>query len=50
LVTTRGERWQGKGVGGRIRYKKCVHMYTNAKMIPVETIPAMGKEEKRRIL
>jgi hypothetical protein len=25
--------------------KKCVHMYVNAKMIPVETIPGMGEEE-----
>jgi hypothetical protein len=29
-------------VGGWIQYKKCVHMYVNVKMIPVETIPEMG--------
>jgi hypothetical protein len=34
-------RW-GKGVGGGIWCKYCVHMYENAKMRPVETIPGMG--------
>jgi hypothetical protein len=24
--------------------QKCVHIYVNAKMIPIETIPAMGAE------
>jgi hypothetical protein len=31
----------GKRIGGWIRYKYCVHMYVNAKMMPVETIPGM---------
>jgi hypothetical protein len=31
----------GKGVGGRIQYKKCVHIYINAKMLPVETVPGI---------
>jgi hypothetical protein len=26
--------------------KKCVHMYVNAKTIPVETIPGMGEGDK----
>jgi hypothetical protein len=26
---------------GSRRVKKCVHMYVNAKMIPVETIPGI---------
>jgi hypothetical protein len=34
----------GKG-GRRVNsaQKKCVHMYVNAKTIPVETIPGMGE-------
>jgi hypothetical protein len=36
-------QWEGgKGVGGRIWCKYCVHMYVNTKMIPVETILGMG--------
>jgi methylaspartate ammonia-lyase len=37
----------GGGSGGKDEYgaKKCVHMYVNAKMIPVVTIPGMGKGE-----
>jgi hypothetical protein len=31
----------GKEVGRRIWYKKCIHMYVNAKMIPVQTIPGI---------
>jgi rubredoxin len=26
--------------------KKCVHIYVNAKMIPVETIPGIGMGDK----
>jgi hypothetical protein len=33
----------GKGVGGCIQFKNCVHTYVNAKMIPVETILRMGE-------
>jgi hypothetical protein len=33
-----GGRWWGKSVGGKIQYKKCVHIYVNAKTIPIETI------------
>jgi hypothetical protein len=43
LVLVGGGRWQGKGVGGWIWCKKCVHMYENAKMMPVETVPGMGQ-------
>jgi hypothetical protein len=35
-------RWQGKGIGGWIQYKKCVYTYVNVKLVPVETIPGMG--------
>jgi hypothetical protein len=42
VVPVGGGRWWGKGVGGWIRCKKCVHMYVNAKMILVETIPGMS--------
>jgi hypothetical protein len=34
-----GGRWQGKGVGGWIWCKKCVHMNVNEKIIPVEALP-----------
>jgi hypothetical protein len=37
------ERWRGKGVGGVIWCKHCVHMYVNVKVIPVETVPGMGE-------
>jgi hypothetical protein len=30
-----------KGVRGQIHCKKCMHMYVNAKMIPIETIPGI---------
>jgi hypothetical protein len=42
LVTVGGERRRGKGIGGQIWCKYCLHMYVNGKMIPVETIPGMG--------
>jgi hypothetical protein len=29
----------GKGAGGWIWCKQCIHVYVNAKMIPVETAP-----------
>jgi hypothetical protein len=29
------------GIGGRGQCKKCVHIYANAKMIPVETVPGI---------
>jgi hypothetical protein len=35
-------RWQGKDVVGWKWCEICVHMYVNAKMIPVETIPGIG--------
>jgi hypothetical protein len=36
---------------GRVHtVQKCVHMYVNAKMIPVETIPRMGREEDKEEL
>jgi hypothetical protein len=35
--TSGKEEVVGKGVGGWISYKQCVHMYVNAKVIPVET-------------
>jgi hypothetical protein len=31
----------GEGVGGGM--KKCVHMYVNAKMIPIETVPEIWR-------
>jgi hypothetical protein len=37
-------RWRGRGVRERMQCKNCVHMFVNAKMIPVETTP--GMEEK----
>jgi hypothetical protein len=39
-----GERWQGKGIRRWIPHRKYIHMYVNAKMIPIETIPGMGVE------
>jgi hypothetical protein len=41
----RGEEVVRKGVGRGIQCKYCVHMYVNAKMIPVETVPGMGEGE-----
>jgi hypothetical protein len=47
-----GEGWkqwerggEGEGEGGRrgIWCKKCAHLYVNAKMRPVETVPGMGE-------
>jgi hypothetical protein len=35
------EKMWGKGVGGWIWYKYCVHMYVNGKMRLIETIPGM---------
>jgi hypothetical protein len=35
-------RWQRKQGRGWIQCQKCVHMYVNAIMIPVVTIPWMG--------
>jgi hypothetical protein len=35
-------RMCGKGVGGRIWGKYCVHRYVNGKMRPAENIPGMG--------
>jgi hypothetical protein len=37
------DKWWGKGVGGRIQCKKCVHVHVNAKMMPVETSPGIGE-------
>jgi hypothetical protein len=37
-----GGRW-GKGVGGRIWCKYCVHVSVNGEMRPVETIPRVGE-------
>jgi hypothetical protein len=31
----------GKGVGGWIWCKQCIHMYVNTKMIPVEAVPGI---------
>jgi hypothetical protein len=51
LVLPRGEnlyQWEvevlGKGVGGWIGTKQCVHMYVNTKMTPVKTTPRMEEE------
>jgi hypothetical protein len=41
----------GKGAGGWIWCKQCIHVYVNAKMIPVETSRNLGRvdgKEKRR--
>jgi hypothetical protein len=35
----------GKGVGGLIRCKKCVHMYVNVKMVPIETVTGIVERE-----
>jgi hypothetical protein len=41
-----GEREEvAKGVGGRTWCKHCMHVYINAKMIPVETVPGIRKGE-----
>jgi hypothetical protein len=37
-----GRSW-GRGEGGWIWYKYCIHMYVNGKMKSVETIPGMGR-------
>jgi hypothetical protein len=42
--TSRRQEVAGKEGRGRIQYKKCVHMYANAKIVPVAAIPGMGKE------
>jgi hypothetical protein len=34
----------GKGMGGWIWCKYCVHIYVNGKIRPVETIPVMREE------
>jgi hypothetical protein len=34
----------GKAVGGWMWGKKCIHIYVNEKMIPVETIPGIRGE------
>jgi hypothetical protein len=43
-----GTSGKGEVAGKRGRkvntVQKCVHIYVNAKMIPIETIPAMGAE------
>jgi hypothetical protein len=39
-----------QGVGGWIWYKKCVHMYVNAKMILVETVPGIRERRWRRVV
>jgi hypothetical protein len=39
-----GREKRGKGVGGLMWCKYCVHMYVNGKMRPVETIPGLGEE------
>jgi hypothetical protein len=36
-----GGRWQRKDVGGLIWCKYYVHVYGNAKMMSVETLPGM---------
>jgi hypothetical protein len=48
-VLPRGEvwhQWEGGGFGERVRrvnmMQKCIHMYVNAKIIPVKTIPGIG--------
>jgi hypothetical protein len=39
-----GEEVVGRWVVGRIWSKQCIHIYVNAKMIPVETVLGMGGE------
>jgi hypothetical protein len=45
IGTSGRERSQRKVGRGKIQYKKCVHVYVNAKMIPVETIPGLQGEQ-----
>jgi hypothetical protein len=40
-----GRMWR-KGVFVFCICTKCVHMYVNGTMIPVETIPGMGRGKK----
>jgi hypothetical protein len=50
-TTVKGKRW-GKGVGGCIWCKYCVHIYVNGKMKPVQTIPGIvggGIKENDRL-
>jgi hypothetical protein len=52
LVSTTGSG-EGAEKGGRrvsMIPKKCVNMYVNAKMIPVEIIPGMGVGRDKREL
>jgi hypothetical protein len=42
MVLVEGRKWQGKGVGCDDSTKKCVHIFANAKLILVETIPDIG--------
>jgi hypothetical protein len=37
-----GRKVVGKRGSGVNMVQKCIHMYVNAKMMPVETIPGMG--------
>jgi hypothetical protein len=39
-----GRRW-GKGVGGKIMCKYCVHMYVNGKMMPVKLFQEWGERK-----
>jgi hypothetical protein len=43
LVLVGAGRMWGKGIGGRIWSKYCVHMYVNGKMRSAETIPELGE-------
>jgi hypothetical protein len=42
LIPVGGGRMWGKGEGGGMWCKYCVHMYVNGKMRLVKTIPGMG--------
>jgi hypothetical protein len=45
MVTVGERRLWGKGIGGWIWCKYCVHMYVSRKMRPIETIPGIGGRE-----
>jgi hypothetical protein len=40
-----GEWWLGNRMGESMWYQKCIYMYANTKMIPVEIILGLGEGE-----
>jgi hypothetical protein len=43
LAPVRRQKWQGKVLGQWVSFKKkCIHLFVNANMIPVETVTGIG--------